>query len=64
MCIDEATLTYSGYTHWLYKHTKGAIDLRDFKAMLPKSKREIKKSTKIIVPTVHINDVDRFCEIF
>lgn len=36
--IDEPYLTYEQYTNWLYEHTKHAIDLRDFKAMLPKAK--------------------------
>lgn len=56
-------MTYTTYTNWLYRHTKGDIDLRDITKLLPKAKPEPKKHTIIISPDVHINDVDRFCEI-
>lgn len=56
-------MTYTTYTNWLYRHTNRDIDLRDITKLLPKAKPEKKKSTIIVSPDVHINDVDRFCEI-
>lgn len=32
-------MTYTTYTNWLYRHTKGDIDLRDITKLLPKAKQ-------------------------
>lgn len=60
--LENTRITYTVYTDWLFKHTNGDIDLRDITKLLPKAKPE-KKHTIIVSPDVHINDVDRFCEI-